>query len=219
MLLASVTGTLVDAVGSHGLVAVLLILAVDAVLPAGGEITMLFAGALASGALGRHTSAFGVDVSDGLPAYLVLATGGTVGYLLGSLAGWEVGRRGGSALIERYGRWLHLGPSRMARAERWFDRFGRTAVLLGRLTPLVRSFISIPAGVLRSPLVPYTLLTTVGSAIWCFGLAAVGWALGTRYEDLHGALRYVDDLAALGLVALVVVAAVGWARTRKQPVT
>ena len=104
-------------------------------------------------------------------------------------------------MLERHGRWLHLKPENLERAERWFDRHGRAAVFLGRLTPVVRSFISIPAGALGSPLGPYTLLTLAGSAIWCFGFAAAGWALGSSYESVHHAFRYVDVLAVAAVVA------------------
>ena len=86
----------------------------------------------------------------------MLATAGTLGYLLGSLVGWAIGRWGGHPLLERHGRWLHVTPENLDRAERWFDRHGRAAVFLGRLTPVVRSFISIPAGTLESPIGPYT---------------------------------------------------------------
>jgi membrane protein DedA with SNARE-associated domain len=96
----------------------------------------------------------------------------------------------------------------MARAERWFARFGAHAVFLGRLVPLVRSFVSVPAGVLGSPLGLYTVLTLAGSLIWCFGFAGVGWAVGSGYGGLHNSLRYVDYAAAAGLAAIVVVAVV-----------
>ena len=75
---------------------------------------------------------------------------GTLGYLTGSLAGWAIGRAGGRPFIERHGRWLHLGPQRFRRAERWFARYGSAFVLFGRLTPLVRSFVSIPPARLSS---------------------------------------------------------------------
>jgi len=73
----------------------------------------------------------------------------------------------------------------MAKAERWFDRFGTRAVFLGRLTPLVRSFVSIPAGVLHHPPGAYCASTLAASLLWCFGFAGAGWALGAKYENLH----------------------------------
>jgi membrane protein DedA with SNARE-associated domain len=206
VILASITGQLTDAVGTHGVYAVFGIMAIDAVLPAGGEIVMLYAGALASGALVHRATFLGATLPDGLVAYVVLALAGTLGYLAGSLAGWAIGARGGPPLVERHGRWLHLGPARMARAKRWFDRFGAHAVFLGRLVPLVRSFVSVPAGVLGSPLAPYAALTLAGSLIWCFGFAGAGWAVGSGYGNLHHALRYADYAAAAALAALLVVA-------------
>ncbi len=196
MPLATLTAHLEDLLRQHGAVAVFAVMALDAVLPVGGELTMLLAGALAAGALGPIGR-------DALSEYLLLALAGTTGYLAGSVAGWAIGRRGGRELVERRGRWLHLGPARFARAERWFARHGSTAVFLGRLTPLVRSFISIPAGVLGAPLASYTALTAAGSAIWCFGFAGAGWALGHRFEDLHSLLRYVDVAVVLGTVVVV----------------
>ena len=108
-----------------------LLMAVDALLPAGGELVMLYAGVLAAGVLAHHATVLGIDVPDGLPAYLVVTAAGALGYLAGSLAGWAIGVAGGRPLVERHGRWLHLGPERLARAERWFVRFGGRAVFLG----------------------------------------------------------------------------------------
>jgi membrane protein DedA with SNARE-associated domain len=205
LILASLTGQLTSWIGHHGAYAVFAIMALDALLPVGGELTMLYAGALAAGAIaGQHPVLLGHQLQTGLESYLVLAVAGTLGYLLGSLIGWAIGRWGGHSLLERHGRWLHMTPDNLERAERWFDRHGRAAVFLGRLTPLVRSFISIPAGTLESPIRPYTLLTLAGSAIWCFAFAGAGWALGSSYESVHHAFRYVDILAVIGAVAALV---------------
>src|SRR5262245_22877877 len=141
------TAQLTDWIAAHGLVAIFVLMAIDAVLPAGGELVMLFGGALAAGAIAGH---------DG-PSLVTVIAAGTLGYLAGSIAGWAIGRVGGTPLIQRHGRWLHLGPERFARAERWFDRYGSAFVLFGRLTPLVRSFVSIPAGVLEYPFGRYVL--------------------------------------------------------------
>jgi membrane protein DedA with SNARE-associated domain len=207
LVLASITSSLTDWIGRNGVYAVFLIMAVDAVFPAAGELTMLYAGALAGGAIAGHQPiVFGHTLHHGFEAYVVLALAGTLGYLAGALAGWAIGRWGGRPLIERHGRWLHLSPDNFARAERWFDRRGSLAVFLGRLTPVVRSFISIPAGAFESPIVPYTLLTLAGSAIWCFGFALVGWALGSSYDQVHHAFTGLEVLLVAGaVVALAVV--------------
>jgi membrane protein DedA with SNARE-associated domain len=183
-------------------------MALDALLPAGGELIMLYAGALSAGAIaGQHAVVFGTHLATGIESYVVLALAGSLGYLAGAVAGWAIGARGGRPLIERHGRRLHVAPEAFARAERWFERFGNRAVLLGRLTPVVRSFISIPAGALGSPLGPYIALTLVGSMIWCFGFAAAGWALGDTWESFHHNFRYADAavvaVVGVGVVALV----------------
>ena len=209
-LLASLTGRLTSWIAHHGAYTVFVIMAVDALLPVGGELTMVFAGALAGGAIGgEYPVLFGHHLQVGLESFLVLVVAGTLGYLTGALIGWAIGRYGGRPLIQRHGRWLHVTPQDLDRAERWFERHGRAAVFLGRLTPLVRSFISIPAGVLESPLGAYTVLTLAGSAIWCFAFAGAGWVLGSHYEKLHHAFGYVEVLvaiaAAIALVGVVVV--------------
>jgi membrane protein DedA with SNARE-associated domain len=206
LMLASITTTLTEWIGRNGVYAVFLIMAVDAVLPAGGELAMLYAGALAGGAIaGHHPVVFGHVLHHGFEAYMVLALAGTLGYLVGALAGWAIGRWGGRPLIERHGRWLHLNPTNFDRAERWFERRGSAAVFLGRLTPVVRSFISIPAGVFESPLGTYTLLTLGGSAIWCFGFALVGWALGSSYDQVHHAFTGLEVVIVVGAVAALAV--------------
>jgi membrane protein DedA with SNARE-associated domain len=204
MVLAGITSSVTTAIANHAVLAVFVLMAIDALLPVGGELIMLYAGVLAAGAVAGHDAAFlGSTLSTGLETYLVLALAGSLGYLVGSLVGWEIGRRGGRPLIERRGRWLHLGPERLARAERWFDRWGSWAVLLGRITPLVRSFISIPAGIFRVPLGRYTVLTLLGSMVWCFAFAGAGWALGDAWHGLHDSFRYVD----YAVVILVLVGA------------
>ena len=91
-------------------------------------------------------------------------------------------------------------PAKLDRAEAWFERWGDWAVFLGRITPVVRSFISIPAGVFRFPFGRYTVLTLIGSAIWCFVLAGVGWAAGSSWESFHQAFRYADVAIAVAVV-------------------
>ncbi|HEY4281097.1 MAG TPA: DedA family protein [Conexibacter sp.] len=204
MTAAAVTAQLTGWIADHGVYAVFALMALDALLPVGGELVMIYAGVLAAGAItGRHAALFGAGLHPGIESYVVVAVAGALGYLLGALVGWGIGTAGGRQLIERHGRRLHLGPENFRRAEAWFDRFGAWAVLLGRVTPIVRSFISIPAGVLGSPLLLYTGLTLLGSLAWCFGFAAVGWALGDRWESFHHAFRYADYAAVAAVLAAV----------------
>jgi len=207
LVLASLTSRITTWVGAHGAYAVFVVMALDALLPVGGEITMLFAGALAAGAVaGAEPTLAGHALQPGLESYVVLALAGTLGYLAGALVGWLIGRQAERSVLERHGRALGASTDTFDRAEAWFDRHGRAAVFLGRLTPLVRSFISVPAGALESPLGPYTVLTLAGSAIWCFGFAAAGWALGSGYDSIHHAFRYVDVLVVIAAGAALVAA-------------
>jgi membrane protein DedA with SNARE-associated domain len=224
MMLASITGQLVTWIAAHGVVAVFVLMAVDALLPIGGELVMLYAGVIAAGVVASgHPTLFGAVLHPGLEAYAVLSISGTLGSLGGSVAGWWLGRRGGRALIERHGHRLHISSARFARAEGWFARYGLLTLFVGRLTPLVRSFISIPAGVLGSRLVPFVSLTLLASLIWSFGFAGVGWALGGTWHSFDASFRYLDYgvlavLAALTVMLLLRVrsrrAAIGDSRSR-----
>jgi membrane protein DedA with SNARE-associated domain len=219
--LASISTRIVDYIAQHGVAAIFLLMAIDALLPIGGELIMLYGGVIAAGVVaGADVSVLGMTPSSGLESYLVVVIAGTLGTLVGALAGWLIGVRGGHAFLERHGRWVHLPPHRVQRAQRWFDRFGGRAVFLGRLTPLVRSFISIPAGVLNSPLGLYTVLTLAAGTIWCAGFAAVGWAASDNWESVHHALRYVDYLVVAVLIAgagYLVLTRRAAARTRPSP--
>ena len=207
MVVASITGSVTRWIGDAGIYAVFGLMFVDAVLPAASEVVMVYGGALAAGAFaGKGVTLFGAHLSHGFAAYLGIAVAGTVGYLLGSLAGWAIGDYGGRPLLERRGRLFHLDAERLERAEHWFERWGDWAVLLGRITPVVRSFISIPAGVFRAPLRRYTTLTLAGSAAWCFALACVGWGVGASWERVHRGFRYAD----YAVVVLLVAAGVAW---------
>jgi membrane protein DedA with SNARE-associated domain len=203
--LASVSGSITSFVGDHGVYAVFLLMAIDAVFPAASELVMVYAGALASGAFAsQHVVLFGHKIGPGGWAFVTMALAGTLGYVVGSIAGWWIGRRGGRPFVERHGRAFHLGHDRLERAERWFDRHDRWAVLLGRITPVVRSFVSIPAGVFEMPFWPYLWPTAIGSAIWAFALTGIGYAFGSNYERFHHAFD-LALVAGAGLLVLYLV--------------
>ena len=203
-MLAGISSSLTSHVASHGAYAVFVLMMIDAVFPAASELVMLYAGAVAAGvfASAHHVSLFGAKVGFGAGAFVVMALAGTLGYLLGGILGWWIGLRGGRPLLERRGRWLHVTPARLDRAERWFARWGSVGVLIGRLTPVVRSFVSIPAGVFEMPLLPYTFLTLAGSAIWAFAIGGAGYGLGSSYERFHHDFRYAEFAVAAGVLAV-----------------
>jgi membrane protein DedA with SNARE-associated domain len=200
--MGGITDAVTSAIGDYGLYAVFLLMLVDAVLPAASEIVMLYAGAVATGAFaGQTVTFFGERIESTAWGYVVMALAGTVGYLLGSVLGWAIGWYGGRPYLERHGRWLHMGPERLDRAEAWFERYGDAFVLVGRVLPVVRSFISIPAGVAGMRLGRFTVLSLPGSAVWCFAIAGVGVALGTNWERFHHGWRYADYAVVAALAA------------------
>ena len=220
MPVASILGGLTDAVssavGDYGLYAVFFLMMIDAVFPAASEVVMIYGGALASGAFaGQSVVLFGHTIDSGPAAYVAVVLAGTIGYTIGAVIGWAIGLYGGRPYLERHGRWLHLDEDKLDRAERWFERWEGWAVFLGRLTPIIRSFVSIPAGIMEVPFVRYTVLTLAGSAIWCLVFAGAGYVAGANWEHLHKAFQYLDYVVVLAVVGGVVWLALRYRRRRR----
>jgi membrane protein DedA with SNARE-associated domain len=217
MLLASVSGSFTSAVANHGVYAVFGLMAIDALFPAASELVMLYAGAVAAGVFpaANGVTLFGSRIGFGAGAFVTLALAGTLGYLVGALIGWAIGRYGGRPLLERHGGWFHLSPARLDRAEAWFGRWGALGVLIGRVTPVVRSFVSIAAGVLEMPLGVYTVLTLVGSAIWAFAFAGAGYGLGKSYSGFDHSFHYVEYAVVAGALILLACLVYRWIAAAK----
>jgi membrane protein DedA with SNARE-associated domain len=202
--LASITSALVDrcteAIGDHGWYAVLLLMLLEsACIPIPSEAIMLFAGFLVS----QHQMGF---------VEAVLA--GSVGNLLGSWVAWAVGAYGGPPFIHRYGRYIHVTEARLARAHRWFERYGARAVFFARVLPIVRTFISLPAGVARMPFWRFSIYTFVGAVPWVAALCGVGVWVGPHWKRWEDRLKFLDYLVAALIVAGVVWLYLRWRRTR-----
>jgi membrane protein DedA with SNARE-associated domain len=197
----------------YGVLAIFVLMMIDAVFPAASELVMLYGGALASGALTHEVDVLGWHVT-GFAAYLAVVLAGVIGYQIGAALGWWIGKRGGRPFLERRGRWLHLTPERLDRAERWFDRWDDWSALVGRVTPVARSFISIPAGVFEMPFRRYNVLTLIGNTVWCAVIAAIGWALGSSYEKFNHGFRYAEYA-----VVVLALAAVGYLILRRRRAT
>jgi len=193
-LLAPLAAWIVSVISAAGYAGVAGLMAVEsACIPLPSEIIMPFAGYLAS--TGRFS-------------LVLAATAGAVGCNIGSTLAYAVGARGGRPLVERWGRFILLSPGDLDRAERFFHRFGGPAVLIGRLLPVVRTFIALPAGIARMPQLPFQLYTFVGSWPWCYALATIGYLLGARW-DSDPRLRTIlhrFDFAIIGLLVL----GLGW---------
>lgn len=200
MLLASLTSF----VGDHGVYAVFALMLVAAVLPAASELVMTYGGAVAGGTFAtQHVVLFGDRIHSHAWAYVTIACAGVLGNVAGAALGWALGSRAGRPLLEGHGKWLHITPARVERAERWFERFGAFAVPLGFAAPIVRSFVAIPAGFARMPLARFLPLAAIGCCAFCFGLAAGGWALGSSYNRLHHDFTWVSVAIVAAVVVLI----------------
>jgi len=135
----------------------------------------------------------------GLPLWWlpVAALLGALGNTLGSWLTYWIGAAGGRPLLEHYGRVVLVAPDDLARADRWFRRFGGAAVFIGRLMPVVRTFISLPAGVARMDLRSFSTLTFAGSFLWSLALVCAGYLLGANYERVQAVIQPLD--APIGL--------------------
>jgi membrane protein DedA with SNARE-associated domain len=217
LVLASISETVVNEtshlVREGGLPGIFALMAISsACIPIPSEVVMLFAGfAVAdpgqSGATHHHLTLVGI----------VLA--GLLGTLLGSWVAYAVGRGGRLELLERHGDKFHMGPAQIERAERWFDRYGEPAVLFGRVIPVVRAFVSLPAGVAKMPLGRFTVLTLIGTIPWVLALALAGHALGGDWTSVRKGFEYADYVIVALAVLAIVYAVVRRRRGRDQPAT
>jgi membrane protein DedA with SNARE-associated domain len=198
LVLASISETLVNEtshfVRDAGLPGIFALMAISsACIPIPSEVVMLFAGfAVADpGQSGAHHHL--------TMAGIVLA--GLLGTMVGSWVTYAIGRGGRLELLERHGSKLHMGPTQIERADRWFQRYGQPAVLFGRMIPLVRAFVSLPAGVAKMPFWRFTVLSLIGTIPWVLALALIGHAVGGDWTSVRKGFEYVD----YAIVALLVV--------------
>jgi membrane protein DedA with SNARE-associated domain len=192
-------------IANYGYLAIfVLMLAESACIPVPSELIMTFGGALAAGAVpGTQLNLIGV----------ILA--GTAGNVAGSYLAWAVGRYGGQPALRRWGRRLRLREHDLDRAVAWFDRHGNKAVLIGRVLPVVRTFISLPAGIAGMPPVRFGVYTTIGCIPWTTALAVAGYAVGANWESIVNAFHgpsYI--IAGIGVVAIVIAV---WWYLRRRP--
>ena len=197
-ILGALAAFVIAVISSTGYLGVLLLMAIEsACIPLPSEIIMPFAGYLV------YTGRFNL--------YLV-ATAGALGCNLGSAIAYWVGSQGGRALIEKYGRYVLLRHRDLDRTEYFFHHHGQITVLLGRLLPVVRTFIALPAGIGKMPLLRFHIYTLVGSWPWCLALAYVGMKLGQRW-DTDPRLKHVLHRFDALIVVCLVMAAVWFVRS------
>jgi membrane protein DedA with SNARE-associated domain len=183
---------------SWGYVAIFVLTVAEAAcIPIPSELTLGLGGALASGqVLSTHDHSLGL-------AWVIVV--GVAGELVGSSIAYVVGRTGGRALVDRFGKYVLLSHKDLDRAEAWFSRRGPSAVLVGRVVPVVRTFISFPAGVAEMPIVPFAVFTFIGVTVWVGVLAGIGYSLGSSYHSMVHAFSdasYVFAVLAVFGIAL-----------------
>lgn len=191
-LLAALGAFIIGTLSALGYAGVVVLMGIEsACIPLPSELIMPFAGYLVfKGTL----TLWGVTVA------------GAVGCVLGSLVAYYVGMWGGRPLVQRYGRYLLISPHDLELADRWFERHGEITIFVGRLLPVVRTFIAFPAGVARMPLLRFVIYTFVPSVIWCAGLAWLGESLGEHWNTLGAYFHRFDAV----IVAAILLAAAWW---------
>jgi membrane protein DedA with SNARE-associated domain len=190
--IAPIATFVVSVISSGGYAGIVLLMAIEsACIPLPSEIIMPFSGYL---------------VSTGRFELALVATAGAIGCNLGSTVAYLVGAFGGRPLIERWGGWVLVGRRELAIADWFFARFGSVTVFIGRLLPVIRTFIALPAGIARMNMVKFQLYTFVGSWPWCYALAYFGMKLGARWDSdprLKEIMRRFDAVVVVALLALV----------------
>jgi membrane protein DedA with SNARE-associated domain len=185
--LALLSTFVIWAISSLGYAGIVVAMALEsACIPLPSEVIMPFAGYLVS--QGRF-SLWGVTLAGG------------IGCALGSAAAYAAGAYGGRAFILKYGRYVLISPKEVERADRWFARYGILATFISRLLPVIRTFISLPAGIAHIPFGRFLLYALLGSLPWCWVLAYAGFLLGEHWDRVGGVLRSLDVVIVVGLAA------------------
>ena len=188
-----------DVVGSYGVWAVFLLMILEsACIPVPSEAIMVFGGFLAG---------------QGKVGFWPVVIAGVAGNLVGSWIAYWVGATKGREWALRW-HWLHITPARLDAADRWFQKYGDWAVLISRCLPIIRTFISLPAGVARMPFWKFTTLTVIGCIPWCLLLAYAGMAVGDNWESLQKQLHWFDYAVAVMILGGIVWMFVRYRRRR-----
>ena len=194
-LLALFNALVTEEIARYGYAAIFLLMVLEsACVPVPSEVTMLFGGALASAGFAGAGSELDL---------VAVAVAGALGNLVGSLLAYFAGYAGGRRLALRWGRFLLIRPHEIDRAHDWFEGHGEAAVFLGRLLPVVRTFISLPAGVARMNIWRFSLYTLLGCLPWTFGLTWLGYELGSRWDKVERVVRPFAWAIGAALVAAV----------------
>lgn len=203
--LASITDPIVnfaiDVVDKVGLVGIFIMMTLEsACVPIPSEPTMMLAG---------------VNASNGEYSFMAVVLVGTIANVIGSWLGYAMGYFGRYEALEKH-HWLHLDPKQIARAEQYFDKHGNITVFVTRLLPIIRTFISLPAGAAKMPLGRFTLYTAAGAFIWMLGLTYLGYQLGENWREVQEKMHYFDYVIAAAIVGTAVWLFVKWRQKKRE---
>ena len=186
--------SIVDTISSLGYIGIALLMALENILPPiPSELIMPLAG---------------FTVTQGNLKFLYVVIAGTIGSVLGATPWYFLGKSWGlkrsKKIADRYGKWLTLSGEDVEKAKKWFDRRGYTATAIGRLVPGIRTYISVPAGISKMPLLPFLIYSTLGSAVWVTLLTYAGYILGENYERVGTYLKPISSIVIVLLLALLI---------------
>lgn len=186
-IVAELSRFIIATISAFGYAGIVLTMAIEsACIPLPSEIIMPFSGYL---------------VLEGQFTLLGVTLAGTIGNVLGSIVAYYAGMYGGRPFVERYGPYVLVRRQDLDTADRWFARYGQWAVLIGRLLPVIRTFISLPAGIARMPIGRFIVFTFIGAFPWCWFLAYVGIVMGEHWADLRQYFHHIDVVIGVLLLA------------------
>ena len=189
-----------NVVGDLGLAGIFVLMLLEsACIPVPSEATMLFAG---------------FNVAEGKYSLFAAVAVGVVANVIGSWIAYALGYYGRIDVLEKHGKKLHIKPEHLAWADRWFERYGTATVFFARMLPIIRTFISLPAGVARMPFWRFTALTAAGCLPWIFMLTLIGREVGDHWTSWKDSLHYVDYAVAALIVLAIIYFVV---RNRRKP--
>ena len=202
-LIAELGRFVIAMISKFGYTGILITMAIEsACIPLPSEIIMPFSGYL---------------VSTGQFSMLGVTMAGAIGNVLGSLVAYYVGVWGGRPFVERYGPYFLVSRRDLEMADRWFLKYGEAAVLISRMLPVVRTFISLPAGIVRMNVPKFVLFSFIGAVPWCYLLAYIGLKLGERWDGLHEYFHHLDVVIGMVLVlGFICFLWSHWPRTKPQ---
>ena len=185
------TNLILDWISNYGYGGIMLLMALEsACMPVPSEIVMPFAGYLVA--------------RDGVMSLLGITIAGSLGCTIGSIAAYVFGFYAGRPLILRYGKYILVREKHLITAEEWFEKWGDKATFIARLLPVIRTVISLPAGIAKMNFKKFVFYSFVGSVPWTFMLAYVGYVLGSEWESIKGVFRELDIIVVVAVLAVVV---------------